>query len=303
LKCIRPELLADERTRERFRRETKALARLQHPGLCTLYERGEAAGQPFLAMQFVDGESLEAQLARARAAGRVCWSAQGGDAAPGPDSGQAIARGVSDAVALVAQLARAVEVMHDVGIVHRDLKPANVMVTTAGPVLIDFGLARNLADAAASLTLSSDVVGTPAYMAPEQVEPRGRTADARTDVHALGAILYECLTMRPPLVGAGREDTYRRILREEPVELRQLQPAAGRDLAAVVHRALAREPHRRFVTAGDLAVDLERVLRGEPTRTRPPGPMRRLASDRRPSLRCRRWSRQRVSASPLPSCC
>ncbi len=264
LKCIRPEFLDSDRARARFQRETAAAAKFRHPGLAELLEAGEWQGRPFLAMRFVDGDTLEVQLREARARGAACWPAV--EAIEGPID-------VRPAIRLVARLADALHVVHEAGLVHRDLKPDNVLVTSDGtPVLIDFGLARDLCDEAPNLTHSSDAVGTPVYMAPEQVAPRGRTLDRRADVHALGVLLYECLTLRTPFDGTSREDTYRRILTEEPVELRRLQPAVGADLAAVVHRALAKDPQQRFATAAEFAAELGRVLRGERTLTRPPGP-------------------------------
>lgn len=266
LKCILPELVLGGRARERFRREAQALAQIQHPGLATLYEAGEWEGQPFLALQLVEGESLEASLARARALGASHWRRGGSPSA-----------GVRDAVACVAEIARAVHAVHEAGLLHRDLKPSNILLTPEGrPVLIDLGLARLLADDPEDLTRSSDVVGTPAYMAPEQVDPRSRALGRPTDVHALGAVLYECLTLRAPHAGGSRAETYRRILSEAPVELRRLQPLASRDLASVVEKALEKEPQRRFATAAELAEELELILRGEPTRTRPVGPVRRV---------------------------
>jgi serine/threonine protein kinase/WD40 repeat protein len=286
LKCVRPELLASARARERFLRESQLIARLQHPGLCTLYEAGEWHGQPFLAMQFVAGETLDRALRRARERGASAWSRVDGASVAGA-GGATLVAAVRDSTAFVMALAEAVHVMHEAGLVHRDLKPANVVVDPDGkPVLLDFGLARDLAEAASTLTLPADVLGTPAYMAPEQVEPKDRTVDRRSDVHALGAMLYECLALRPPYVGAGREDTYRRILTEDPVELRRLQPTCSRDLASVVHKALAKEPQHRFPSAEAFAAELGRYLRGEPTRTRPPGRIVRtwLWARRRPAL-------------------
>jgi serine/threonine protein kinase/WD40 repeat protein len=281
LKCIQPELLSSERARERFRREALVNGRLQHPGIATLYEAGIDAGRPFLAMQLVEGEPLDEQLRRARAQGLGAWrrDPSTGERTPASGSGSGTPlprRSRLDAVQLVAELADAVQALHAAGFVHRDLKPANVMVTRAGrPVLIDLGLARDLAEEAAQLTQSGDLIGTPAYMAPEQVEPRGRPQDARTDVHALGAILYELLTLRPPFAGESREDTYRRILSADLIDVRRLQPSVSRDLAAVVQKALAREPRRRFGTAQELADELRRVLTGTPTLTRPPGMLHR----------------------------
>ncbi len=288
LKCIRPEFLGSERARERFRRETEAIAKVQHPGLARLLEAGEGEEQPYLAMEFVAGEPLDEQLRRARTLGHGVWNRSLGASALGrptaAGAGGSHVPSCDDAVALVAALAEAVHAVHEAGVVHRDLKPANVLVTPDGaPVLVDFGLARNLLDEGPALTLSSDAIGTPAYMAPEQVQPHGRAIDRRTDVHALGAVLYECLTLRPPFAGRSREDTYRRILTEEPVDLRALQPAASRDLAAVVHRALAKESRRRFADVAEFGAELRRVQRGEPTHTRPPGILRRTVA----------WARQR----------
>src|SRR5262245_25974784 len=168
---------AGAQERARFRTEAEAVARLQHPGIVQVYEVGEQAGCPFLALEFVSGGSLADQL----------------DGTPMPPR---------RAAQLLLDLARAVQHAHEQGIVHRDLKPANVLLTEAGVAKVaDFGLAK-LLDAEEGHTHSGVVLGSPSYMAPEQAEGKVRAIGPATDVYALGAILYECLTGRPPFLGA-----------------------------------------------------------------------------------------------------
>ena len=253
----------DEEALHRFRREVETTARIDHPGICTVHDLGSDAGLPWFAMRYVEGESLAAQIA-ARS-----------DERASPVSPSECAR-------LLEGVARAVHAAHEVGVLHRDLKPANVMVTPDGdPVLLDFGLAHDEASPL-SLTLSGDVFGTPAYMAPEQVAPeRGRT-DARTDVYALGAILHECLTLRRPFEAPTRAALYRAILEDEPPDPRILAPGVPRDLVVVIATAMAKAPDERYATAAELADDLERFLASRPLRARPASPV----------LRFRRWIRR-----------
>ncbi|MBL8900830.1 MAG: tetratricopeptide repeat protein, partial [Planctomycetes bacterium] len=165
---------------------------------------------------------------------------------------------------------------HEAGVVHRDLKPANIVVTASGqPVLLDFGLARDLESDASSLTHTGEIFGTPDYMAPEQVSGKIADIDARTDVYALGATLFECLTLRRPFSGATRDALYHAILHAAPPSLRKLVPHAPRDLEVIVQTALEKDPARRYRSALELAEDLARLQRGEPIRARRAGPLRR----------------------------
>jgi serine/threonine protein kinase len=192
LKMIRAGDLAGPEERLRFLAEAKAVAALQHPHVVQIGEVGQHAGSPFLALEYVEGGSLADRLR----------------AAPLPPR---------EAARLVQTLAGAVQAAHARGIVHRDLKPANVLLDGDGvPKITDFGLAKRL-EGGAGLTESGAIVGTPSYMAPEQAGGKGKEAGPAADVYALGAILYECVTGRPPFRGASPLDTVLQVLREEPV--------------------------------------------------------------------------------------
>jgi tetratricopeptide (TPR) repeat protein len=230
----------------RFRIEAEAAARLQHSHIVQVHETGEQEGRPYLVMELVEGGSLAQKLAQAPLAARP-------------------------AAELVEQLARAVHYAHERGVIHRDLKPANVLLAADGtPKVTDFGLARRLSQASGSVprlsgvrTQTGAILGTPCYMAPEQAAGRGKEAGPATDVYALGAILYECLTGRPPFRGATALETTEQVLRDDPVPPRKLQPGVPRDLETVCLKCLAKEPPRRYARAADLADDLRRHLEGK----------------------------------------
>lgn len=246
----------------RFRAEAEAVARLQHPNIVQIYEVGEQDGKPFLALEFVVGGSLEEKLA--------------GAPQPGRPSAQ-----------LLETLARAVHVAHEQGIVHRDLKPANVLLSRDGtPKITDFGLAKRLNVEATGPTLSGDIVGTPSYMAPEQALGRPGGIGPAVDVYALGAILYEMVTGRPPFDGTSAWDTIALVLGTDPVSPARLQPSVPRDLETVCLKCLEKEPGKRYVSANDLADDLHRFLNGEPIRARPVGTWERGVKwgKRRPAI-------------------
>ena len=226
----------------RFRREAELLARLRHPSLVEVYEAGAQDGQPYLAMELVEGGSLADRLDRGPLAPRA-------------------------AAGLVRDVARAVRAAHLCGITHRDIKPANVLLSNPDdgqPKLSDFGLAR-LDDPASRLTHTGVAAGTPAYMAPEQADPRVGPLGPPADVWALGAVLYECLAGRPPFTGETPADLFRKLLEQDPL------PLAGvpHDLAVICLKCLRKVPADRYPTAGELADDLDRFLAGEPVRARP----------------------------------
>jgi WD40 repeat protein len=228
----------------RFRTEAEAIARLQHPNIVQIYEVNEHEGLPFLSLEFCPGGSLEKELA----------------GTPLPPR---------EAVALAERLARAVAAAHAKGVVHRDLKPANVLLAENGvPKITDFGLAKRLD--AAGQTATGVAMGTPSYMAPEQAEGK-KTVGPAADVYALGAMLYEFLTGRPPFRAATNFDTLLQVVGDEPVPVRQLQPKVPRDLETVCHKCLQKEPARRYAGAAALAEDLHRFRAGEPIRARPVG--------------------------------
>jgi eukaryotic-like serine/threonine-protein kinase len=233
----------------RFRREAEAAARCQHPNLVQIHDVGEHAGEHYLALEYVSGGHLGRALA----------------GAPQPPR---------KAAELVETLARAIDHAHAQGVIHRDLKPANVLLTADGqPKITDFGLAK-LRDGSTNTEVGT-VLGTLAYMAPEQVQARSGEIGPRTDIHALGAILYEALTGRPPYRAETPERILHAILAEEVVPPSVRQPGVPRDLEAICLKCLEREPSRRYATAADLAEDLRRFLDGRPTAARPASTVQR----------------------------
>ncbi|MCB9876047.1 MAG: serine/threonine protein kinase [Planctomycetes bacterium] len=255
----------DATRQQRFRREAEVAARLDHPGLCRVLAFGVQGQVPYLAMQFVPGEPLADVLARGRGAGMVDLTTTGG--------GNGGRRRVDHVLLLLEKVARALHVAHAEGVVHRDVKPANIMLTPAGePVVLDFGLARDDETAGATLTISNDVLGTPAYMAPEQIEGHART-DRRTDVFALGVVLYECLTGERPFQGATRQQLFLAIAHGGFRPASAVASGVPRDLDLVLAVALEKDPDRRYDTALALAEDLRRVREHQPVTARPIGPM------------------------------
>lgn len=223
----------------RFRAEAEAVAQLQHPNIVQIYEIGEQGGCPFLALEYVVGGSLAAHL----------------DGTPVPPR---------QAAELVLALSRAVQHAHETGIVHRDLKPANVLLQPDGtPKITDFGLAKR-AESDHARTQTGTILGSPSYMAPEQAA--GRTSDIgpATDIYALGVILYELLTGRPPFKGASLLETIEQVRENDPVPPRFLQPKTPRDLETICLKCLEKAPRRRYATAADLAADLRAFLHDEP---------------------------------------
>jgi len=243
LKFLRDGLVSSGTVRERFHREAQSLARMDHPHVVKVHDVGETGGRLFLVMELVEGGSLGHLLSTEPHASRR-------------------------AITLLEQASRGVHHAHERGIVHRDLKPDNILVaggTTAK--VADFGLAH-LAHAGPSLTRTGSVLGTPLYMAPEQVDGR-HDLNARTDVYALGAILYQMLTGRPPHDAVTVPQIYEKILREDPVPPRQVDPSVPAELEAVAMKAMEKDPAHRYPSAGKLAEDLRRWLAGEPVRARP----------------------------------
>jgi serine/threonine protein kinase len=247
LKMILSGAHAGPQERARFRVEAEAIASLSHPNIIPIYDCGECDGMPYLAMEFAGGGSLAQRLA-----GR-----------PLPPS---------EPAALVETLARAVQFVHERGIIHRDLKPANVLLTDRGvPKLADFGLAKRL-DRDQGLTRTHAVLGTASYMAPEQAAGDTHALGPAADIYALGAILYEILTGRPPFLAATYELTIHQVLSEEPQPLTRLRPDLPAELEAICLKCLEKEPGRRYASALALAEDLRRFQAGEPAAARPLGP-------------------------------
>ncbi len=266
----------------RFRREAEAASRLDDPGICTVYETGEIDGLPFIAMQYVEGESLAARI-RARSRGEASRST---DPDGTPDSSSA--RGDLDDWGLVIErVARSLHAAHEAGLVHRDVKPANIMISRDGrPVILDFGLARADDHESQGLTRTGDLLGTPAYMAPEQILGRVHEIDRRSDVYALGVTLFECLAGQRPHSAPTREALYRQSVEGAPPPPSRFDPRVPRDLDVIVLTALDREPDRRYQSALALADDLRRFRHREPIAARPAGPLLRLGrwAERNPAL-------------------
>ena len=229
---------------QRFRQEAEAAANLDHPNIVPIYEVGEHEGQQYFSMKLVDGGSLA-------------------------DLRPALVRDPRRAVELLAKVCRAVHFAHQRGILHRDLKPANILLDRDGtPYVTDFGLAKRV-EGDSELTQSGAIVGTPSYMAPEQAAAKKALTTA-VDVYALGAILYELLTGRPPFKAATPLDTLLRVIDKEPTPPRVINPRADRDLALVALKCLSKNPDDRYQSAAALAEELDRWLFGEPLIARPP---------------------------------
>jgi serine/threonine protein kinase/predicted Zn-dependent protease len=242
LKMIRAGTLAKPEDLARFRVEAEAIAQLRHPNILEIYDIGEINGLPYVALELLEGGSLDDRLA----------------GKPQP---------ARPAAELVATLARAVHAAHQAGIVHRDLKPANVLFTRDGtPKVTDFGLAKRLEEA--GHTETGQVLGSPSYIPPEQARGRSKEVRPAADVYALGAILYEMLTGRPPFQGATPVDTVMQVVHDEPVHPSRLHAEIPRDLETICLKCLAKEQERRYVSAQALAADLECYLADRPIQAR-----------------------------------
>jgi hypothetical protein len=248
----------------RFLREAEAAARLQHPHIVQIHEIGQHAGLPYFTLEYAGGGSLAKKLAHQ----------------PQPPV---------EAARLTKQLAEAMQHAHQQGVVHRDLKPANVLLTDDGaPKVTDFGLAKTL-KGGDGLTQTGAILGTPSYMAPEQARGNVREIGPAADVYALGAILYEMLTGRPPFQGPTMHDTLLQVMGDDPVPVRRLQPKTPRDLETICLKCLHKEPGRRYPSAQALADELQRFLNGEPILARPVAWSERMV----------KWARRRPMIAAL----
>ncbi|HMF13292.1 MAG TPA: serine/threonine-protein kinase, partial [Gemmataceae bacterium] len=262
LKMLHTSWRTNAAQRARFRVEVETIALLQHPNIVQVYDVGTHEGRPFFIMEFLEGGSLA-------------------------DSCQGRPQQANAAAELVETLARAMFAVHAKGIVHRDLKPSNIVRTADGrPKITDFGLARH---EATGLTATGDLLGTPSYMSPEQAAGKVREVGSAADVYALGAILYEQLTGRPPFRGVSMMDVVRQVQDSDPVAPRRMEARTPRDLETICLKCLRKESGRRYATAGELADDLRRFRNGEPIQARPPAWPERLA----------RWVRRHPAAAVL----
>src|SRR5262245_33195751 len=250
IKVLPADLASDPERTARFEREAKAIAALDHPHICALYDVGEHEGTHYLVMQHLEGETLAARLGRTKG--------------PLP---------LADALKIATEIADALDKAHRAGITHRDLKPANIMLTKAGAKLLDFGLAKLRGPAAAvsmsvmeratvaatptPATATGTILGTVHYMAPEQVE--GREADARSDIGALGAVIYEMAAGARPFEGESAASIIGAILKDTPPPISVRHPPAAPLLDRAVARCLAKDPDNRWQSARDLTLELESV--------------------------------------------
>ena len=245
LKIMPDALAADPMFRDRFEREARTISQLDHPNICALYDVGQEQGRSYLVMQYLEGETLAARLAVG-------------------------ALPLTDVLKIGSEIASALARAHRAGIVHRDLKPGNVMLTRTGAKLLDFGLAKSQLPAErvsvmpttpAAITAPGTILGTFQYMAPEQLE--GQESDARTDIFAFGAVLYEMATGRPAFQGKTQASLAGSILRDDPTASPQASAVLPPVLARVIRTCLAKDPDERFQTVQDLALQLRWMLEGE----------------------------------------
>jgi TRAP-type uncharacterized transport system substrate-binding protein/tRNA A-37 threonylcarbamoyl transferase component Bud32 len=246
VKMIRGGMLACENDVRRFYTEAQAAAGLHHPGIVPVYQFGQRAGHHFFSMALIEGTDLQKKI--------------NSEEMP-----------IEDAARYVRDVARALEHAHQNDVLHRDMKPANVMVDQKDRVHItDFGLAKNLGTDS-SVTGSGAAVGTPNYMAPEQAGGHSDRATRQSDVYSLGAILFACVTGRPPLVGDSVVETLMQVIHEPPPRMRSFRSNVPSDLETIVAKCLEKQPKKRYRSAGDLAEDLEAFLEGRPIMARPRG--------------------------------
>jgi serine/threonine protein kinase/Tol biopolymer transport system component len=245
LKVLPAQFSGQEDFRQRFEREAQVIAGLNHPHICTLYDVGKQDGMEFLVMELLEGETMAARLDRG--------------AIP-----------LEDALRIAIQIADALDKAHTLGVTHRDLKPSNIMLTKSGAKLMDFGLAKRrtpvemsgatLPTAAADLTQHGSIIGTVQYMAPEQVE--GEEADARTDIFALGIVLFEMVTGKKAFVGKSQASLMASILHHSPAPMSTLQPVTPPSLQRVVEICMAKEPGERWQSAHDVMLQLKWITEG-----------------------------------------
>jgi serine/threonine protein kinase len=263
IKMLRGSRLGGQEELDRFLREARSFAQLKHPGIVTLYEIGQDDGCSYLVEEYVEGITLSDRMEK--------------EALP-----------IRDSAELLAHVSDALQAAHERGVIHRDVKPSNILLDGKGhPHVTDFGLAK-VEGEEKPMTQSGDVLGTPAYMSPEQARGDALHVDARTDVYSVGVILYELLTRERPFQG-NRRMLMLQVLEDEPRHPRTLNEKIPRDLATICLKAMAKSPAFRYGSAGEMAADLRRFLSGEPIRARPLTTWERLSG----------WTRRRPAAAAL----
>ncbi len=265
VKVLPPYQSLNEHQLERFRREALAAAKLRHPSIVPIHSVGEENGLHYFAMEYVRGRSLAQELDSLRDRRKEMRA---------PDAADRLdvrpnASYVTQVCEIGVRIARALDYAHRHGVIHRDVKPQNILIDETGaPFLVDFGLAKDAEHD--SISKSGDIAGTPHYMSPEQTMAKRVRIDHRTDVFSLGVVLYEMLTLRRPFEGASAEAIYHEITFSEPKPIRSLNKDVPRDLQVIVNKSLEKGPERRYSSAEEFALDLERFLRHESIVARPP---------------------------------
>src|SRR3712207_15707 len=279
VKQLRTDLAMDPTFQARFRREAQSAAGLNHPTIVAVYDTGEepdprtGVSVPYIVMELVEGSTLRDVLRDGR---KIL-----------PERARELTQGVLDALSY----------SHQAGIVHRDIKPANVMLTPTGGVkVMDFGIARAVADTSATMTQTAAVIGTAQYLSPEQA--RGETVDARSDIYSAGCLLYELLVGRPPFIGESPVSVAYQHVRETPVPPSQLDPVITPDIDAVTLKALAKDAAGRYQSAREMKADITRVLSGQQaTAVVPRVDQDALATDRKSVVAA---SQTRIAPPPPP---
>ncbi|MEZ6196758.1 MAG: SUMF1/EgtB/PvdO family nonheme iron enzyme [Planctomycetota bacterium] len=298
LKVLRLSHVMSVEAKLRLKGEAEKAAKLNHPNVARVHEWGEEGGFAYIAMEFVRGETLAVHIRDSVRAAEAdpkiseLFSASEGigtsaalSTTRGPDgpnqdpppSTGAISRGAMfEIAALIESAARGLHEAHERGLVHRDIKPDNLMVTEdRGLVVLDFGLARDDEADGPSLTMTGDVLGTPAYMSPEQLAAKRVRVDRRSDVYSLGVTLVECLVLRRPFIAPSREALFQEIIAREAPDVRRLNRKVPYDLSIIVQHALSKHPDQRYQSALDLAEDLRRFCEHQPIIARRVGPLTR----------------------------
>ncbi|MFT7620809.1 MAG: serine/threonine protein kinase/formylglycine-generating enzyme required for sulfatase activity [Planctomycetota bacterium] len=282
--------------RTRFAREAEVVSKLDHPGICTIHEFGEFEGMPFIDMQYIDGEPFSQVIGNglggASSVSTISQFVSFESSAQPHTQAEDVRKAESDApkendilrlVRFVEGAARALHVAHQAGLIHRDIKPANIMAATDGrAVILDFGLAHDDSEEAQTLTKSGDLMGTPAYMSPEQLLPHEMDLDCRTDVYSLGVTLFECLTLKRPFQGKNQDTLYDAIHRIAAPDPRRFNPAISHDLRVVIQNAMEKDRDRRYASALEFAEELRRIYEFKPIHARPASLF----------LKARRWAQR-----------